>query len=76
VPNISPEVPAERLYTFRAAAEALGLPYYKIQRAAKAGLVPTYSLLNGRRYLKLTDIMLATRDSGADAKPLGEPGGL
>ena len=60
----------ERFYTLRAAAQALGLPYYKLQRATKAGLVPTYSLLNARRYVKLPDIIEATRAIGAEMKPV------
>jgi hypothetical protein len=57
----------EKLLTFRAAADALGIPYYKIQRAASAGLLPTYRLLNGRRLLKLSDLRAvidATREGG------------
>ena len=48
--------PPDRLITFKQAAEALGLPYFKIQRAAARGELPTYSLLNGRKYVKLRDI--------------------
>lgn len=44
------------LLTFQEAAAALGLPYFKIQRAAKAGMIPTYALFNGRRYVKISDI--------------------
>lgn len=46
----------ERMISYKQAAEALGLPYFKIQRAAARGLIPTYSLLNGRKYVKLRDI--------------------
>lgn len=48
--------PPDRLITYRQAANALGLPYFKIQRAAARGELPTYSLLNGRKYVKLRDI--------------------
>jgi excisionase family DNA binding protein len=44
------------MISYKEAAEALGLPYFKIQRAAARGLIPTYSLLNGRKYVKLRDI--------------------
>ena len=44
------------LLTFKLAAEELGLPYGKIQRAARAGLIPTYSLVNKRKYVRLEDI--------------------
>lgn len=48
--------PPDRLITYKQAADALGLPYFKIQRAAARGELPTYSLLNGRKYVKLRDI--------------------
>lgn len=48
----------DRLLTFHEAAAALCLPYFKIQRAAKGGLIPTYSLFNSRKYVKLTDILV------------------
>lgn len=50
------EKPLGRLITYKQAAEAFGLPYFKIQRAAARGLIPTYSILNGRRYVKICDI--------------------
>lgn len=49
----------ERLRTFQDAADALGLPYFKIQRAARLGLIPTYRLFNSRRYVKLSDLLAA-----------------
>ena len=59
---------AEKLLTFRATADSLGVPYYKVQRAARAGILPTYRLLNGRRLLKLSEVAAvidATREGGA-----------
>lgn len=47
----------DRLRTYRDAAEALRLPYFKIQRAARAGIIPTYSILNSRKYVRLRDIL-------------------
>lgn len=46
----------DALLTIKQAASILGIPYFKVQRAAKAGLIPTYSLLNSRKYVKLSDI--------------------
>jgi len=43
--------------TLREAARLLNIPYYKVQRAAKAKLFPTYSLFNRRKYVKLRDIL-------------------
>lgn len=47
----------DQLRTFKDAAARLHIPYFKIQRAARAGIVPTYSLLNSRKYVKLRDIL-------------------
>jgi hypothetical protein len=61
------ESPPEKLLTYAAAAEALGVPAWKIQRAARAGLFPTYRVFNGRRLLKLSEIVAVingTRDGG------------
>jgi hypothetical protein len=57
----------EKLLTYKAAADALGLPYYKIQRAARTGIFPTYHVFNGRRLLKLSDVIAVierTREGG------------
>jgi hypothetical protein len=43
--------------TLKAAAEALGVPYHVVQRAARKGLVPTYRLGTSRRYVKLRDFI-------------------
>jgi hypothetical protein len=46
----------EPFLTKKLAAAALNLPCYKIQRAAKLKLIPTYKLLDSREYVKLSDI--------------------
>ena len=46
----------EPLLTFHQAAEATGVPYWKIQRAGKSGVLRTYQLLNSRRYVRMSDI--------------------
>jgi hypothetical protein len=52
-----PDDHLDQLRTFRDAADRLGIPYFKVQRAAKRGLIPTYSILNARRYVTLRDIL-------------------
>ena len=47
----------ERLQTFKSAANALGLPYHTIQRAASKSLIPTYSLGDSKKYVRLKDIL-------------------
>ncbi len=42
--------------TYKDAAEALGVGYHVIQRAAKKGLIPMYGLGTSRRYVKLRDL--------------------
>jgi hypothetical protein len=41
--------------TYKDAANALGVPYHVVQRAARRGLVPTYRLGTSRPYVKLRD---------------------
>lgn len=57
--NTSPSLfdDLDQLRTFRDAAAALRIPYFKVQRAARAGIIPTYSILNSRKYVKLRDIL-------------------
>jgi hypothetical protein len=47
---------ADPLLTFRQAAMTAGVPYWKIQRAAKTGVLRTYKLLNSRQYVRMSDI--------------------
>ena len=46
----------ERLLTLKEAASELGIPYWKLLRASNAGLIPTYTLLNSRRLVRLSEI--------------------
>jgi hypothetical protein len=46
----------DKLRTFREAAVLSGLKYYVIQRAAKRGLLKTYSLGTSKKYVTLRDI--------------------
>jgi hypothetical protein len=45
----------DRPRTLNEAADALGVPYHVVQRAARRGLVPTYRLGTSRPYVKLRD---------------------
>jgi len=57
------------LLTLKAAAEALNLPYFKLQRAARAGLIPTYSVYNSRRLVRLSEVVAiidASRQGGGE----------
>jgi hypothetical protein len=59
--------PHEQLITLKAAADALGLPTWKLSRAAQQGTIPTYSILNSRKLVKLSEVVAiieASRQGG------------
>lgn len=59
----------EPLVSLKYAAESLGLPYFKIQRAARDGLIPTYFVYNSRRLVRLSEVIAVingTRQGGAN----------
>lgn len=58
----------EALITLKQAATSLGLPYFKIQRAARQRIIPTYSVYNSRRLVRLSEVVAVingTRVGGA-----------
>lgn len=58
----------EKLTTIPVTASKLGLPIWKLRRAAKLGLFPTYTVLNSRRLVKLSEVVAAieaSRQGGA-----------
>ncbi|MGO9060131.1 MAG: hypothetical protein ACLQU2_22535 [Candidatus Binataceae bacterium] len=62
----------ERPYTIKEAAALLGLPTWKLQRAVGKGLVPSYTFLNRRKLVRLTEIDAAfQREGGAPPAPTG-----
>ena len=65
VPARGPEI--EPLVTLKDAAEYLGLPYFKVQRASRNGLIPTYFVYNSRRLVRLSEVVAVingTRQGG------------
>lgn len=61
----------EPLLTIGAAAGRLSLPLFKVRRAAKAGLFPIYTLFNGRRLVRLSEVIAAidaSRSGGSNDK--------
>jgi hypothetical protein len=60
--STTPDAP-EKLITVKAAAEALGLPTWKLSRAAAQAVFPTYRLLNSRRLVKLSEVLAAIEAS-------------
>lgn len=55
----------ELLLLIKEAAETLGLPYWKLNRAVRQNLVPSYTLLNSRRYVRVSEVLACI--SGHDA---------
>jgi hypothetical protein len=53
----------EPLLTLKAAAEKTGLPVFKVTRAAKLGIFPTYTLFNMRKLVRLSDVIAAIERS-------------
>lgn len=47
----------DRPRTFRQAADALGVGYHVIQRAARRGIVPTMRIGSSRKYVRLRDFL-------------------
>jgi hypothetical protein len=55
--TLPPQV--EPFVTLHEAASALNLGYWKLQRAARRGLFPRYSFLNGRLLVRLSEVVAA-----------------
>lgn len=53
----SPISDLDKLMNMASAAEALGLPYHTVQRAAAKNLIPTYRLGDSKKYVRLKDIL-------------------
>ncbi len=61
---------AEPFISIRVAAARLQLPIFKLRRAVKAGIIPTYYVVNKRQLVRLSEVVAAierTRKGGDDA---------
>jgi hypothetical protein len=59
--------PVEPLRSIKEAAAEIGLPYFKLARAVKNRLVPSYTIYNARRLVRVSEIIAvieASRDGG------------
>ena len=55
----------EKYITLHEAADLFGLPYFKLLRAAKRRLIPTYTIFNSRRLVRASEVQAvinASRD--------------
>lgn len=61
-PPITPPEGPEKLLTVKEAAKQLGVPYWKLNRAVQQRLIPSYSLLNRRKLVRLSEILNSIRN--------------
>jgi len=64
--STSPDKP-EPFITLEEAAAQLGLTYIKLQRAARTGIIPTYSFQNGRKLVRLSEVIAVIEASRSEA---------
>ena len=68
--------PEEPFVTVQQLAAALGVKPWHVQRAAKRGDLPYYTLFNSRKRFLLSEVLTAInakRSSAADEKAAGSP---
>jgi hypothetical protein len=61
--SIGPPQPPEPYIPGKQAADILGLRPWKVYRAIKTGIIPSYQLLNSRRLVKLSEVIAAIEAS-------------
>jgi hypothetical protein len=60
----------EPFVTLKRAAETLGVPYYKLQRAAASSSIKTYTFQNSRRYYVLiSELQQSMRSQSRENQP-------
>lgn len=55
--------PPEKLVNIQTAAKALGIHVWALRRAVKSGAIPAYQPFNGRRLVRLTEVVAAINAS-------------
>lgn len=63
------KIHTEPLLTLNAAAAKLGVPVFKVRRAAKAAIFPTYRLFNSRKLVRLSEVITAIERSRLERDP-------
>ncbi len=59
----------ERMLTLQQAAEELGVHTWALRRAIKSGTIPAYAPFNGRKLVRLSEIVAAIDASKIGARP-------
>ena len=64
MPNSTePHLTDEPFLTLKDAAARLEIPSFKLTRAAKRGVFPTYTLYNSRKLVRLSEVVAAINSS-------------
>lgn len=58
----------EKFLTIQQAAEALGVKAFKLDRAARRGLLPVYTIFNSRRLVRLSEVVAIIEASRGGSK--------
>lgn len=58
----------EKLVTLKEASAAFGLPPFKLYRAAKSGLIPSYRVFNSRKLVRLSEVLAVIEASRQGCK--------
>jgi hypothetical protein len=70
----SAQAPVEPFRTMREVSELIQIPYYQVVRAVKAGVIPHHTLLNGKKYLLLSEVLATIRRHGGEMQARSEGG--
>ncbi len=62
-PTFCESLATENLLTLPQAAKQLNVPVYTLRRAAKAGLIPTYTPFSQRVRVRLSEVVVAVEVS-------------
>lgn len=57
-----PSQPSEQLFTLPEAAAQLGVPVSTLRRAVNAGHIPTHTVFNARKRVRLSEVMAAIQE--------------
>ena len=57
---------AEPFLTMKEVSAELGIPYWHIVRAVKAGLIPHHTLFNSKKYLRMNEVLAAVKRHGGE----------
>ena len=66
--TIAPSAVAEPepFLTMKEVSAELGIPYWHIVRAVKAGLIPHHTLFNSKKYLRMNEVLAAVKRHGGE----------